>query len=65
MAHLPLIEKGEYLGLNLGVARYNIGGISSNYIAGGFSTLFGFLHYNIKYSPSDEIWMHSIEFRFF
>jgi hypothetical protein len=65
MAHLPLVEKGEYLGLNLGIARYNIAGFSSNYLVGGFSTLFGFLHYNIKYSPIDEIWMHSIEFRFF
>jgi hypothetical protein len=65
LAHLPLVEHGEYVGLNLGVARYNIAGVSSNYIVGGFSTFFGFLHYNIKYSPADEIWMHSIEFRFF
>jgi hypothetical protein len=65
MAHVPLVERGEYLGLNFGVARYNIAGLSSNYIAGGFSTLFGFLHYTIKYSPVDEIIMHSIEFRFF
>ena len=65
LAHLPLVEHGEYLGLNLGAARYNIVGISSNYIVGGFSTFFGFLHYNIKYSPASKIWMHSIEFRFF
>ena len=65
LAHLPLVEHGEYLGLNLGAARYNIASISSNYIVGGFSTLFGFLHYNIKYSPAGKIWMHSIEFRFF
>ena len=26
LAHLPLVECGEYLGLNLGVARYNIAG---------------------------------------
>jgi len=65
LSHFPLVEHGEHLGLNLGVARYNIAGISSNYIVGGFSTLFGFVHYNIKYSPTDKIWMHSIEFRFF
>ena len=65
MAHLPLVEYGEYLGLNLGVARYTNAALSTNYVVGGFSTLFGFLHYNIKYSPADEIWMHSIEFRFF
>ena len=65
LAHVPLMEHGEYLGFNTGIARYNIAGLSSNYIVGGFSTLFGFLHYNIKYSPAGEIWMHSIEFRFF
>lgn len=65
LVHLPLIEYGEYAGMNLGAARYTIAGISSNYIVGGFSTLFGFLHYNIKYSPADKIWMHSIELRFF
>jgi hypothetical protein len=65
LAHLPLVEYGEYIGLNLGVARYTIAGISSNYIIGGFSTFFGFLHYNIKFSPSDKIWMNTIEFRFF
>jgi hypothetical protein len=65
LGHLPLVEFGEYLGLNLGIARYNIAGLSSNYLVGGFSTLFGFLDYNIKYSPANDIWMHSIEFRFF
>jgi hypothetical protein len=65
LTHIPLVEHGEYVGLNLGVARYHIAGLSSNYFIGGFSTLFGFVHYNIKYSPADDIWMHSIEFRFF
>jgi hypothetical protein len=65
LANLPLVERGEYLGLTLGAARYNIAGLSSNYLVGGVSTLFGFLHYILKYSPADEIWMHSIEFRFF
>jgi hypothetical protein len=65
LAHLPLADRGEYLGLNLGCARYNISGFSSNYLIAGFSSIFGFLHYNIKYSPGNKIWMHSIEFRFF
>jgi hypothetical protein len=65
LGHLPLIERGEYLGLNIGVARYSNAFVSTNYLVGGFSTLFGFLHYNIKYSPSDALWMHSVEFRFF
>jgi hypothetical protein len=65
LTHLPLVERGEYVGLNLGIARYTVAGASSNYLVGGISTLFGFVHYNIKYSPADEIWMHSIELRFF
>ncbi|MBN1396710.1 MAG: hypothetical protein JXA06_01635 [Bacteroidetes bacterium] len=65
LAHLPLIEYGEYMGLNFGAARYWFAGTSSNFIVGGFSTLFGFLHCNVKYCPSDEIWMYSIDFRFF
>jgi hypothetical protein len=65
LAHLPLVEYGEYLGLNFGGAHYTIAGMSSNYIVSGLSTFFGFLHYNIKFSPSDKIWMNSIEFRFF
>jgi hypothetical protein len=65
LTHLPLIENGEYLGINLGAARYTIAGKSSTYFIGGFSTLFGFFHYNIKYSPTDKIWMNALEFRFF
>lgn len=65
LTHWPLVEHGEYAGLNLGIARYVIAGMPSNYIVGGVSTLFGFLHYTLKYSPADNIWMHAIEFRFF
>jgi hypothetical protein len=65
IAHLPLVEKGENLGLNLGVAHYSISKISSNYVVLGFSTLFGFVHFNVKYSPSDDIWMNSLDLRFF
>jgi hypothetical protein len=65
LAHLPLVQKGEYLGLNAGVARYAITGAPSNYLVAGFSTLFGFVHFNVKYSPGSDIWMDSIEFRFF
>ena len=65
VGHFPLIERGEYLGLNIGAARYNIAGVPSDYIIGGVSTLFGFIHYNVRYSPSDKIWINAIEFRFF
>jgi hypothetical protein len=65
LTHLPLVEYGEYFGLNLGIAHYNIAGMSSNYFIGGFSTLFGFLQYNIKYSPTEKILINTIEFRFF
>jgi hypothetical protein len=65
LVHLPLIEYGENLGLNLGIARYFNSVVTSNFIIVGFSTLFGFFHYNIKYSPETEIWINAIEFRFF
>lgn len=65
LAHVPLIEYGEYLGLNFGIAHYTIAGRASTYVVGGISTFFGFLHDNVKYSPSDKIWMNTIEFRFF
>jgi len=65
LMHVPIVEHGEYLGINFGTARYNLAGTSSNYIVGGISTLFGFIHFNIKYSPADKIWMDAIEFRFF
>jgi hypothetical protein len=65
LSHLPLIEKGEHLGLNLGLARYYAGGTNYDYIITGLSTLFGLVHYNIKFSPEKDIWMHSVEFRFF
>lgn len=65
LAHLPLVQKGEYFGFNAGVARYAIAGEPSNFVIIGFSTLFGFVHFNVKYSPSNDVWMDSIEFRFF
>jgi hypothetical protein len=65
VGHFPLIEYGEHLGLNLGIARYTLAGSPSTFIVGGLSTLFGFFHYNIKYSPDDKLWMNTIEFRFF
>jgi hypothetical protein len=65
IGHFPVIEYGEFMGLNGGIARYTNSFFSANYIVIGASTLFGFLHYNIKYNPIDKYWMHSIEFRFF
>ena len=65
LAHIPLIERGEYLGLNFGAARYAISGTSTTCVVCGAWTLFGFLHYNLKRSIDRDLWMHSIEFRFF
>lgn len=65
LGHLPLIEKGEYLGLNLGVAIYRLNDKNSTFAVVGLSTLFGFVHWNIKHSTKDRIWMTSLEFRFF
>jgi hypothetical protein len=65
LGHLPLIEKGEYLGLNMGVAAYRLNDAYSTFAVAGVSTLFGFIHWNTKVSPQDKIWMTSLEFRFF
>jgi hypothetical protein len=59
------MEMGEYLGLNVGAASYRFNGRYSNFAVAGLSTLFGFVHWNTKYSPKDKIWMTSLELRFF
>lgn len=65
LGHIPVLERGERLGLNIGVAHYWAGGSSSVYAVGGFSTLFGIVHVNARYSPSQKIWMGALEFRIF
>lgn len=65
LGHIPLIERGEYLALNIGLARYFDGGSSPSYAVAGISTLFGILHVNVKRSLKPVGWMGSVEFRFF
>ncbi len=65
IGHIPLLERGEYLGLNVGVAKYAFAGSSPWFKVVGVSTLFGFLELNFKHSSDPTIWMGTIEFRFF
>jgi len=65
IGHIPLIERGEYLGLNIGVAKYAFAGSSPWFKVVGVSTLFGFVELNFKHSSDPTIWMGTIEFRFF
>jgi hypothetical protein len=65
IGHIPLIERGEYFGLNVGVAKYAFGGFSPWFKVVGVSTLFGFLEFNVKQSSDPEMWMGTVEFRFF
>jgi hypothetical protein len=65
VGHIPLIERGEYLGLNVGVAKYAFAGSSPWFKVVGVSTLFGFVELNFKHSSDPAIWMGTIEFRFF
>jgi hypothetical protein len=65
IGHIPLIERGEYLGLNVGVAKYAFAGSSPWFKVVGISTLFGFVEFNFKHSSDPTIWMGTIEFRFF
>jgi len=65
IGHIPLLERGEYLGLNVGVAKYAFAGSSPWFEVVGVSTLFGFVEFNVKHSSEPSIWMGTIEFRFF
>lgn len=65
IGHVPLIERGEYLGLTVGVAKYAFAGSSPWFKVVGVSTLFGFVELNFKHSADPAIWMGTIEFRFF
>ncbi len=65
IGHIPLLERGEYLGLNVGVAKYAFAGSSPWFKVVGISTLFGFLEFNVKQSSDPQMWMGTIEFRFF
>ena len=65
IGHIPLIERGEYLGLNVGVAKYAFAGSSPWFKVLGVSTLFGFVEFNFKHSSDPAMWMGSIELRLF
>lgn len=65
LGHFPLVERGEDLALNLGVATYQYQTGTSTFGVVGFSTLFGFLHYNLKFNPDKHMWMNSLELRMF
>jgi hypothetical protein len=65
IGHIPLIERGEYLGLNVGVAKYAFAGYSPWFKVLGVSTLFSFVEFNFKHSSDPVMWMGTIEFRFF
>lgn len=65
IGHIPLIERGEYLGLNVGVAKYAFAGSSPWFKVIGVSTLFSFVEFNFKHSSDPVMWMGTIELRFF
>lgn len=65
LGHIPLIERGEYLALTLGAARYSYGDWSSSYGVLGISTLFGFINLNLKHGVHNADWMGSFEIRIF
>ena len=65
LGHIPLVERGEHLGINIGVAAYRLNNDTRIFAVGGLWTLFGFLHGNVKYAPDGDTWMTSLELRFF
>lgn len=65
LGHIPLIEKGEHLGLNIGVAQYSYSDARPLFKVLGVSSIFGILHFNLKHSSSPAMWMGSLEVRMF
>lgn len=65
LGHIPLIERGEHLALNIGLAKYRIGTEYPLFKVVDISTLFGFVHINLKHASNPEIWMGSLEIRMF
>ena len=65
LGHVPLIERGEHLALNVGVATYRIGNDYPVFKVLGVSTLFGFIHFNVKQASNPDVWVWSFEFRMF
>ena len=65
LGHIPLIEKGEHLGLNIGVAQYSYSDARPFFKVIGVSSIFGMLHFNLKHSSSPKMWMGSLEARMF
>jgi hypothetical protein len=65
LSHFPLVEMGEHLTLNVGAAQYVINNSASLFYVLGASSLFGMLHYNVKYSPDSDTWINALEVRLF
>lgn len=62
---IPLIERGEHLTLNLGVAAYRFPGRTQIFKVVGVSTIFGIVHLNVKQGNNPTTWITSLEFRVF
>lgn len=62
---LPLIERGEHLTLNLGVAAYRFPGRTQIFKVVGVSTIFSIVHLNVKQGNNPTTWITSLEFRVF
>ena len=64
MGYIPLIARGEELTLNVGVGAYQIANRTAFVTVAGFSSLFSFVHLNLKHA-NPSTWIVSLEFRFF
>lgn len=62
---IPLIERGEHLTLNIGIAAHRFPGRTQIFKVIGVSTIFGILHLTIKQSNNPTTWITSLEFRVF
>ena len=65
MAHVPLSDMGELLGMNLGVGAFGSPDGIRLFKVVGLSSAFGMLHLNVKHADRPTTWITSLEVRIY
>ena len=65
MSYLPLADKGELAGLNLGLGTYTSQEGLRLFKVVGVSSAFGMLHLNVKHAARPTTWIMSLDVRLY
>ncbi len=65
MSYVPLADKGELMGLNLGLGTYTSPDGLRLFKVVGFSSAFGMLHLNVKHADRPTTWITSLDIRIY